>query len=155
MITKNIQETKKAVADMALFKNRSDNTYSKLIVRDGHMTHSIYPREFAHGNSNYDGLVDDTIRGNPSYFSQFPDPYSVGIYVVFSYGNHYPMFIYDRETKQWFVNEDNYSATTSKHRSMLMPCKDPNWLPNKHMADMVSLGSYNLLTQHRLGSKTA
>ncbi len=37
-----------------------------------------------------------------------------GRYVVYSYGKHFPMAMYDGE--QWRVNYDKYSRTTSKHQ---------------------------------------
>lgn len=56
-------------------------------------------------------------------------------YVVFSYGEHYPLFIAewlpggpDGGKVQWYVNRDNYSITTSKHRTQLNPL-DANILP--------------------------
>jgi hypothetical protein len=48
---------------------------------------------------------------------EFPDPR----YVVFSYGAHYPMWIYAKATDQWFCNEDRYSSTTSKQQSQSAP----------------------------------
>jgi len=43
-------------------------------------------------------------------------------YVVTSYGDHWPMFIY--EGGQWFENADKYSKTTSKQHVQLHPqCK--------------------------------
>lgn len=43
------------------------------------------------------------------------------MYVVFSYGGHFPLFIYHYPTETWFENEDRYSVTTSKHRSQAHP----------------------------------
>jgi len=40
-------------------------------------------------------------------------------YVVYSYGEHYPMFVYING--HWFENEDKYSPTTSKHKSQSHP----------------------------------
>lgn len=36
-------------------------------------------------------------------------------YVVYSYGYHWPLAVYDRGTCTWYVNEDKYSVTTSRH----------------------------------------
>jgi hypothetical protein len=46
------------------------------------------------------------------------------IYVVFSYGEHWPLFIYDKRNNTWFENADRYSSTTSKHRSQSHPLTD-------------------------------
>ena len=40
-------------------------------------------------------------------------------YVVFSYGQHFPLFIY--VDGRWFENSDKYSVTTSKHHSYAHP----------------------------------
>ncbi len=40
-------------------------------------------------------------------------------YVVYSYGEHWPLFIYANGC--WFENEDNYSQSTKRHRSQAHP----------------------------------
>lgn len=42
-----------------------------------------------------------------------------GVYVAFSYGEHFPLFVW--KDGEWFCNSDRYSVTTSKHRSQLHP----------------------------------
>ena len=42
-----------------------------------------------------------------------------GVYVVFSYGHHWPLFVYVDGT--WYENQERYSVSTSKHRSQLHP----------------------------------
>lgn len=44
-----------------------------------------------------------------------------GQYVVFSYGRHFPLFVYDSTTREWYQNSDKYSRTTSKHKVQLHP----------------------------------
>lgn len=39
-----------------------------------------------------------------------------GRYCVYSYGEHFPMAVYDGK---WFVNKDKYSPTTSRHQSLV------------------------------------
>lgn len=52
-------------------------------------------------------------------YAQFK-PEGDGIrYIVYSYGEHFPMFIHCNGT--WYENEDRYSRTTSKHRSQCHP----------------------------------
>ena len=41
------------------------------------------------------------------------------VYTVYSYGDHYPMFIYTEG--MWFENEDKYSRSTSRHHSQAKP----------------------------------
>jgi hypothetical protein len=47
-------------------------------------------------------------------------PYSK--YVVYSYGYHWPLFIYERGV--WYENIDKHSVTTSKHRTQTHPLVD-------------------------------
>lgn len=41
------------------------------------------------------------------------------LYVVYSYGEHWPLFVWDGF--DWYENEDSYSPTTSRHRSNANP----------------------------------
>jgi len=42
-------------------------------------------------------------------------------YVVFSYGAHWPLFIYEQATDTWYANRDKYSQSTSRHYSQANP----------------------------------
>ena len=42
-----------------------------------------------------------------------------GTYVVYSYGFHFPMFVYAEGV--WFENGDKYSVSTSRHVSQCRP----------------------------------
>ena len=48
-----------------------------------------------------------------------PDLNLTDRYVVYSYGSHFPMFVW--QDGVWFENQDRYSMTTSKHRSQAHP----------------------------------
>jgi hypothetical protein len=41
------------------------------------------------------------------------------LYVVYSYGDHWPLWVWDGF--DWYENEDKYSPTTTKHRSQTNP----------------------------------
>ena len=41
------------------------------------------------------------------------------IYVVYSYGKHYPMFLFRKEN--WYENSDGYSVSTRKHHGQARP----------------------------------
>ena len=44
-------------------------------------------------------------------------------YVVYSYGYHFPMYVYKRGI--WYENSDKYSVSTSKQQTQLRPyCTD-------------------------------
>ena len=42
-------------------------------------------------------------------------------YVVYSYGYHFPMYVFDKVNNEWYRNSDKYSVTTSKHMNQLHP----------------------------------
>ena len=47
-------------------------------------------------------------------------------YVVYSYGTHFPLFIWQAFAEgsplgEWYENQDRYSVTTSKHKSQAHP----------------------------------
>lgn len=42
-------------------------------------------------------------------------------YTVYSYGHHFPIYVWDREAERWYGNKCKYSPTTSKHQSQAMP----------------------------------
>jgi hypothetical protein len=44
-----------------------------------------------------------------------------GRYMVFSYGTHWPLFIYEQVTDTWYANRDKYSQSTSRHYSQANP----------------------------------
>ena len=46
---------------------------------------------------------------------------TIGYYIVFGHGLHWPLFIYDHQKGQWYGNSDKRSRTTSRHYSRLNP----------------------------------
>lgn len=59
-------------------------------------------------------------------------------YVVYSYGEHWPLFIY--EDGKWYENADKYSRTTSKHRSQLHPLCETEKRSGEDMKLIANLG---------------
>lgn len=53
---------------------------------------------------------------NNQLFARWETPL---LYVVYSYGDHWPLFAWDGF--EWYENEDKVSPTTSKHRSQTHP----------------------------------
>lgn len=43
------------------------------------------------------------------------------LYVVYSYGPHWPLYVYHNPTGLWFGNADKTSMTTSRHASAARP----------------------------------
>jgi hypothetical protein len=46
------------------------------------------------------------------------------VYAVYSYGEHFPIYVYDSLSHAWFGNYEKYSQSTSKHQSQLRPSGD-------------------------------
>lgn len=52
----------------------------------------------------------------------YPDKLGCAVlYVVYSYGLHFPMYVFDFATSTWYANTDKYSTTTGKHKSQARP----------------------------------
>jgi hypothetical protein len=53
------------------------------------------------------------------------------LYVVFSYGEHWPLYVAETDegnNTQWYVNADKFSQSTSRHQSQCNPY-DQNCIP--------------------------
>lgn len=61
-------------------------------------------------------------------------------YVVYSYGTHFPMYIFDAVTEQWFGNLDKYSSTTSRHQSACHPPNVHVWYDTGMMQKIAMFG---------------
>jgi hypothetical protein len=72
------------------------------------------------------------------------------VYVVYSYGKHFPLWVYDAETEQWFGNADGYSVSTSKHRTQSHPLTDNiKWYDTETMVRL-TYGGYKQLASDRV-----
>ena len=59
-----------------------------------------------------------------------------GKYVVYSYGTHFPMYVY--ANGQWFGNSDKYSRTTSAHQSKSHPLVDDiQWMNTQQLKTFI------------------
>jgi hypothetical protein len=63
------------------------------------------------------------------------------LYVVYSYGRHWPLFVWDEVTQTWFHNTDKYSVTTSKHYTKACP-RDLNRVVRLKVDDMRAVETY-------------
>ena len=89
-------------------------------------------------------------RGNSVIASWVSD----NLYVVYSYGTHFPMYVYDASASVfdergnalgkgvWLGNTDRYSVTTSKHQSTTRPSTVHKWLNTEQLKDTIHEGSY-------------
>lgn len=73
-----------------------------------------------------------------------------GRYVVYSYGEHFPMYIYDSKTCEWYGNKDKYSRTTSCHQTKARPRAGvDDWFDTETMKRIVEFGMVGLV-EHKL-----
>ena len=69
------------------------------------------------------------------------------LYVVYSYGHHFPMYIYDRQAGEWIGNKGRDSVSTTRQQSHCRPSDLASvadgglWLDNDQMQRYVSCGS--------------
>jgi hypothetical protein len=69
-------------------------------------------------------------------------------YAVYSYGDHWPLFVYADDT--WFENEDRHSKpTTNKHRTQTHPHCHTVLLSTKWMQRLAK-GGYNAIAKERI-----
>lgn len=55
-------------------------------------------------------------NSNGQLFGRWETP---SLYVVYSYGDHWPLFAWDNG--EWLENDDRYSVTTTRHRTHAHP----------------------------------
>lgn len=73
-------------------------------------------------------------------------------YVVCSYGHHFPMYIWEQNTEQWFGNSDKYSVTTTRHQSQCRPTTNSIvWLPTRFMLTLAEFGFRQLVVARMEG----
>ena len=58
------------------------------------------------------------------------------IYSVYSYGEHFPMYVYDASVDRWYGNTDKWSRTTSRHQSKCRPRETIHWYNTETMKDI-------------------
>lgn len=63
-------------------------------------------------------------------------------YIVCSYGPHWPLYIYDSTTDQWYANSSKYSVSTSKHFTQSRPSNltSADFIP-LHVEDMIKVAA--------------
>jgi len=71
-------------------------------------------------------------KGNNTFAEQRGDAY-----VVFSYGRHWPLFVYVDGT--WYENQERYSVSTSKHRSQLHPLTETEQVSSQEIRQLAGL----------------
>jgi hypothetical protein len=68
------------------------------------------------------------------------------VYAIYSYGFHFPMYVYDEQTQQWLGNSSKYSRTTSSHQSKYRPSEVAKWFDTTTLEDIVRHGYVGYIT---------
>ena len=71
-------------------------------------------------------------------------------YVVYSYGEHFPLFVFSNGT--WYENEDRYSVTTSKQKTQSHPLCKTKKVSTKWLCDEIKQAN-KLVNQFKVGDK--
>lgn len=66
-----------------------------------------------------------------------------GRYIVYSYGTHWPLFIW---SGQWYENADKYSSSTSRHRTYCHPLCGTHKLDAATMVAVAEKGVVEVVT---------
>lgn len=62
------------------------------------------------------------------------------LYVVYSYGHHFPMYVYDDNEDTWVGNKDKYSRSTTRHQSQLRPSEVSIWYNTDELKEVIYHG---------------
>ena len=73
-------------------------------------------------------------------FSEFKN----GRYIVYSYGYHFPMYIY--LNNKWYANSDKYSVSTSKQQSQCNPYDIFGYFNTEQMKSLINESELYVLT---------
>ncbi len=74
--------------------------------------------------ANKDASYYVTNKENFKGSNTFGEWVNEDIYAVYSYGKHFPLFVYDKDLDTFYSNSDKYSPSTSKQQTQLHPnCK--------------------------------
>ena len=95
-------------------------------------------------NKNAGQYVDELkIFEGSNTFSELKVQYDDKLYVVFSYGYHFPMYVYDYQAGIWVGSNDRYSMSTSRHQSQCRPSAEIKcWLNTaEEMKEYINCGS--------------
>ena len=75
---------------------------------------------------------------------------SKGLYIVYSYGHHFPIYVWDEELGMWFGNADKYSRSTTRHQAQLRPRTDRiEYISTVDIRGLASAGSVSAWVIHK------
>jgi len=62
------------------------------------------------------------------------------LYVVYSYGSHFPLWVYDYHANIWFGNNEKFSASTSRQAAQSEPREAITWLDTSTLQSVAEYG---------------
>ena len=71
-------------------------------------------------------------------------------YVVYSYGAHWPLLVWDESVGRWFANYNKTSRTTTKHASQTHPLTELHPLSLQQIQVLAERG-FQTLAANRIG----
>ena len=72
------------------------------------------------------------------------------IYVVYSYGEHYPMFLFRKGW--WYENSDGYSRSTGKHHSNARPYYNGEAEIKREIKPLTTEDMKNIIRREKYGN---
>ena len=81
-------------------------------------------RQYVDELKEFKGSYNKNGKHNASIFAENEpafDTHGADLYVVYSYGYHFPMYIYDRQAEIWIGSNDRHSMSTTRHQSHCRP----------------------------------
>ena len=101
-------------------------------------------RQYVNELKDFKGSYNKNATHNASIFASNIKCYLCkGLYIVYSYGYHFPMYIYDKQTGIWVGSKDKYSSSTTRHQSDCRPSAEIKcWLDTAdEMTEYIKCGS--------------
>ena len=98
-----------------------------------HRTSNGNCAQFVTNREQFNGSYNKRAKG-PSIFGRW---HHGKVYVVYSFGKHYPMYLWYK--KQWYENSDGYSRSTAKHHTQARPTNDTIKLTTEEMNQYIDI----------------
>lgn len=87
---------------------------------------------------------DEFINTNNTCYGEWASHiFATNLYIVYSYGRHFPIYIWDDEALCWYGNSSKYSNTTTRHQNNARPTPqhgDIIWVETDRMLDIINSG---------------
>lgn len=77
------------------------------------------------------------------------------VYVVYSYGEHHPLYVWEDTEGRWYENTNYASRTTSKHRRQARPCRYTTQVTGDIMKALTEFGRVGVVQRALAGHPVA